>query len=183
MGTEKAKSRSSGRLTVGELMLLIAGLALGLWIIAPTLRSDPRMGADEPSLLGSAFVLGGLSLVGPPLLLIERRRRRRPWRAGKLLWFSSGMAAWLLWPPVIYNRARNGNIQQSASAVCFAYGTPLMAVYVTAALLAGGQMRRRKRRRAAELSWRDRFGLLLGLAWACVGLYVLSKFYREEFQH
>jgi hypothetical protein len=52
-----------------------------------------------------------------------------------------------------------------------------MAIYVTVALLAGGWLRRGRRRRWR--SWREQFGLLLGLAWACTGLYVMYLFYGE----
>jgi hypothetical protein len=97
------------------------------------------------------------------------------------MWFSQGMASWLMWPPIVVNRVKNGQINQSVTATCYAYGTPLMAVYMTAALLAGGWFRKR-RRRALARSWQERFGIGLALAWACVGLYVLSIFYREEFK-
>jgi hypothetical protein len=90
------------------------------------------------------------------------------------------MAAWLLWPPIVYNRiAHDGRFKDSMSAVCFFYGTPLMAVYVTFALLAGGHLRRSRRRRLGR-SWQENFGLLLGLAWACTGLYLIALFYRSD---
>jgi hypothetical protein len=54
-----------------------------------------------------------------------------------------------------------------------------MAVYVTLALIAGGHLRRRRRRRIYR-SWQETFGLLLGLAWACTGLYLISVFYRND---
>jgi hypothetical protein len=57
-----------------------------------------------------------------------------------------------------------------------------MAVYVTAALLAGGWLGKRRRRRLRR-SWREQFGLLLGLCWACTGFYVLYVLYREDFTH
>ncbi len=91
------------------------------------------------------------------------------------------MASRLLWPPIVSTRVRNGQISQSTTAGCFAYGTPLMALYLGFALLSGGWLRKR-RRRTLMRSWRERFGLLLALAWACLGLYVLSIFYREEFR-
>ena len=166
-------------------MAMVAGLALGLWLVLPDLRKNvPEMGApDDWVLLIATAVLGGLSIVGPPLLLLERRRERRrsSWGPGRLLWFSSGTAAWLLWPPVVYHRAKGGDFGDPMSGVCFAYGTPLMALYVTLALLAGGWLRRGRRRRQARRSWSERFGLLLGLAWACVGGYVLFLFYRNDF--
>jgi hypothetical protein len=65
------------------------------------------------------------------------------------------------------------------SEVCWFYGTPLMAVYVGLALLTGGRLRR-VRRRSLWRNWRERFGLLVGLAWAATGLYLLAMFYRED---
>jgi hypothetical protein len=162
-------------------MLLIAGAALGLWLTLDELREKMRQnnGSDgriHAFLLGLVFVLGGLSLVGPPLLILTARRR--PWGAGRFLWFAHGTAAWLLWPPVVYHRIQGGS-QNSISGTCFFFGTPLMAVYVTLALLAGGHLRRSRRRRLFR-SWQETSGLLLGLAWACTGLYLISLFYRDD---
>jgi hypothetical protein len=175
-----AYRRRSDRLHVGVVMLLIAGVALGLWLAIPEFQSefrsediDRRIGAV---LMLVVFMLGGLSLVGPPLLLLTARHRH--WQAGRFLWFAHGTAAWLLWPPVVYVRA-GGTANRSASATCFFYGTPLMAVYVTLALLAGGRFRRSRRRRMLR-SWQETFGLILGLLWACTGIYLISTFYRGD---
>jgi hypothetical protein len=67
----------------------------------------------------------------------------------------------------------------SISGACYYYGTPLMAVYVTLALLAGGRLKRSRRRRILR-SWQETFGLLLGLAWACTGLYLIALIYRND---
>jgi hypothetical protein len=55
-----------------------------------------------------------------------------------------------------------------------------MAVYVTLALLAGGFFRRSRRRRLKR-SLQETFGLLLGLLWACTGLYMITRFYIDDF--
>jgi hypothetical protein len=55
-----------------------------------------------------------------------------------------------------------------------------MAVYVTIALLVSGRFRRSRRRRLFR-SWQETFGLFLGLAWACTGLYLIATFYRQDF--
>lgn len=175
--------RERNRITLFEIMAFVAGLAVAIWILVPTFRGDGP-GEVEGVVLTLAFLLGGLSLVGPPLLIWERwsrSSRQRPFGPGRLMWFSQGMASWLLWPPVIYRRASMGNLERSTSAMCYAYGTPLMAVYMTFALVCGGWLRKR-RRRAVMRSWRERFGLGLALVWACLGLYVLSIFYREDFR-
>jgi hypothetical protein len=80
----------------------------------------------------------------------------------------------------VYHRISRGSVENSISGTCFFYGTPLMAVYVVLTLLAGGYLRRSRRRRMFR-SWQETFGLLLGLAWACTGLYVISMFYHDDF--
>lgn len=162
-------------------MALIAGTAFGLWLVLADVQSEEGLvmrSISDVGLLITVFVLGGLSLVGPLLLLAERRPRGRPWGAGKVLWFSTGMAAWLLWPPVVYARIGGRKLGDTITAPCFAYGTPLMAIYVTCALLAGGWLRRSRRRRTR--SAREQFGLLLGMLWACTGLYVLYLLYASD---
>jgi hypothetical protein len=177
------------RLGIGMLMALIAGLSVGLWLATSPANNGGGPGPEKwrmQILLWAAFLLGGLSLVGPPWLLAESRRRRAgpPWGAGKMLWFSSGTASWLLWPPIIVKRVRGVpagmNNDGTMSAVCYVYGTPLMALYVTLALLAGGWLGKRRRKRLAR-SWSETFGLILGLAWACTGLYVLELLYESDF--
>lgn len=193
MRAEKTKSGSVRRMRIFELMLLIAGAAVGLWLYSEELREawsnegrssmgDPFIGRwDSGAMLTAIALLGGLSLVGVPLLLARRwRSPRAPWGAGARMWFAQGMASWLLWPPAIYHRIRLGDVDQSASGVCYFYGTPLMAVFVAASLLANGDLRRSRRRRM-RLTWYERFGLILGLAWACTGLYLLAMFWREDF--
>jgi hypothetical protein len=167
--------RPDKRLTIRDLLLLVVGVALGLWLFADRIRSV--LAGDESAAWIVVAFLGGLSCVGPPLLLGRRHRLRARLRLGELLWFCQGTASWLLWPPIIAHRIRGRPAGDSMAAICYFYGTPLMAVYVTTSLLAGGWIRPRRGRRRP---WRESFGLLLALAWACTGLYILSAIYREE---
>jgi hypothetical protein len=163
-------------LAIWELCVLIAGLAVGLWLLMPN-RSERE---DAPhGLLLINGILGGLSIVGPPILLWERRRRRSRWGPGEVLWFSQGMASWLLWPPIVVAKLR-GERGDSLSLCVYVYGTPLMAIYVGSALLFGGWIRRRNPRRPRKYSWRERFGLFLTLAWALTGGWVLWIVYRGK---
>ena len=180
------------RFHLGEGMALTAGVAVSLWLFTPALR-ESFQGGSQPrdfNLLASPWaflpiiiVLGGLSCVGVPLLLIERARRRRDpaWGEGRTLWFATGAASWLLWPPVIARRATGSNIN-GVSEACYVYGTPLMALYMVWALWAGGRLRRSRRRRLAKRSWRERFGLILGALWACTGLYLLAWLYAMDWR-
>ena len=54
-----------------------------------------------------------------------------------------------------------------------------MALYVTLGMLSGGWLTKRRRKRMTR-SWPETFGLLLGLAWACTGLYVLEILYEAD---
>ena len=172
------------------MMLLIAGVGVGLAVMT-TLDGPQSDSGIELIFLLAGGILGGASFVGVPLLIRERwRRPRRRFGPGRVIWFTQGTAAWLLWPPIVVgsisvNRGRNPPIvDPSAPQICFAYGTPLMAVYLTVALLAGGwwRPRARKERKRTPLPWTERFGLLLGMGWAVLGLYVLSMIYRSKFR-
>jgi hypothetical protein len=173
-------------MSIGVAMLLIAGAALGFWLALDAVKtqtqgkpSGPVDAAAGGWVFALVFFLGGLSLVGPPLLLLTAKKKR--WGAGRFLWFVQGTAAWLLWPPAVYHRVTSGSGSQvSMSSVCFFYGTPPMALYVTLSLLAGGHLKSSRRLRMHR-SWQETFGLLLGLAWACTGLYIISLFYRQDF--
>ena len=91
-------------------MLLIAGAALGFWLVLGKLRAARANDQGNPWHLetrhGSCafvFVLGGLSLIGLPLLLMHRAGDGPGVRADSS-GSSRGTAAWLLWPPVVYHR-------------------------------------------------------------------------------
>ena len=168
------------RPTIGVAMVFIAGATVGIWLALGELRSRNVGGGPDDYfakvIFVFVFVLGGVALVGVPLLLWTARRL--PWRAGRLIWFAQGTAAWLLWPPIVYQRIE-GRTAGSMSAICYFYGTPVMALYMALALLAGGHLRPSRTRRIFR-SWQETFGILLALAWACTGLYLISLFYRQD---
>lgn len=172
------RTRPPRRFGIGAAMVLVAGFALGMGLLSRALVGS-HGDIQGAVLLSLAYGLGGLSFIGVPLLLM--RRGRRPWGAGRILWFASGTSAWLLWPPIIGERVLGlgaNRVDPRPAEACFAYGTPLMALYVTLALLSGRRIGR-PRRRSRPLDWTERFGLILGLLWACTGGYVLYLIYRS----
>jgi hypothetical protein len=168
-------------------MLLVASSAVGFSVILDDVRrlgpgpsSFPFVGPTDAFLLKSlVFILGGVSLAGPPILLLGQTRR--PWGAGCTFWFLHGLLSGLLWIPILYSAFAFGkNLDETLSGFCYVYGTPPFTLCLALALWAGsrpGSFRRRLR----HPLWQERFGLLLGLTWSIVGGYFLFLFYRNEF--
>jgi hypothetical protein len=122
----------------------------------------------------AGYTLGGISAVGPPLLLGRRMRLKVRLRPGELLWFCLGTATWLLWPPVIVVRLMDPK-SRALTRVCFLYVASLMALAALLTLLLGGVLRRWTR-----WSWREKCGLWLCVAWACLGVYFLYGLYSDD---
>ena len=171
------------RLSLLEFLVLGAGVGIAL-AVSRQIWMPPYQATDDNDPIQVVpivvriivAVLGGLSFVGVPLLLSRLTRRRTPWGPGKVAWFSQGVATWLLWPPILYYQLPRSGNDMPWSSVCWLWGTPLMGLYVTAAILTGGWFCRRGRR-PMNRSWRERFGLILSCLWACTGLYLLGLLY------
>ena len=187
MSEKPVQPRRATRFGLGGAMLLIAGMALGLSLIVDESRS-PTLPVDAEPHFGALGLHRGAS---PYSSSGECRSWRRHFCCSvardvlgdrdEFYGSAQGTASWLLWPPVLYHRiAHGGRLGETTSGVCYFYGTPLMAIYMTSALLAGGHLRRGKRR-LRDRSWEEKFGLFLGTAWACTGLYFLVIFYRQDF--
>lgn len=163
------------RPTIRDALLLIAGAAFGLWLVTPAWR-EARNGTDD-WLRVLAFVLGGVSCVGPPMLLWRRIRLRARLELGELLWFCLGTASWLLWPGAVFVRLKGSSMSNVMSMICFTYVSGLMALFATVTLFASGYQVVRPNR-----SWRETLGLLLCGAWSALGAYLLYGIYRSDFR-
>src|SRR5262249_45503705 len=135
---------SNRRLTILDLCVMIACFAVGLWLAVDLFRESGP--SDEEGWVAIVvYLLGGLSLAGPPLLLRKRLVTHVRLRIGELFWFCQGTASWLLWPPIIIHQVRGEDrVGEPMAHVCYLYGTPLMALYVTTSLIAGGWLRPRR---------------------------------------
>jgi cytochrome bd-type quinol oxidase subunit 2 len=164
---------------LAQVMALVAGLAVGIWIgISREGRSAPDL---NPVLMFVIFAAGGLALAGPILILAERRRLGRcagSVGVGRLLWFATGTAGWLMWPPIVYRRLTNRE-SMGMNQVCYFYGTPLMAVFLWVTFGLSGWLRPRARRRFRKY-WTERFGFWLGVVWFLLGGYLLGTMWWAD---
>lgn len=156
------------RLTISRLLVLTAGVAIGLRLLAPPPADIDVRSVDAWRRLASC-VLIGLSLPGP--IYTIRRPRGDRLGIGGLLWLALGLGALLLLPAAVH--------KGRTAEACLYYTLPLMSLWTVLAAALGGLLRRRRLRAAA---WRDRFGLYLGLAWSPLAIWHLVDFYREAFQ-
>jgi hypothetical protein len=172
--------RKAHRLGLADLMSLVAGIGVGFWLVSNDLRRPPD---DQAVVWSIAFaILGGLALVGPPLLLVERFGRASwLWGPGRILWFSQGVVLWLLLPSLVYYRVLEKSLWHSVTFECMLGAMLFLSMSQIPAFLIGGWLR--DRQRLARGSWREVFGLLLGLASSCVGAYALYLIHIYDFGH
>ena len=117
-------------------------------------------------LLVATMLLGGVSLLGPPLLLAERRHRRRSVGGGQGRLVVQGMASWLLWPPIIYTWAPGLRMTEAADVGLLRLRHALMALYVTLSLWPAAGCDGSPSAPTNPSSCAEQFGIVLGLAWA-----------------
>lgn len=170
--TPEQANRGARHLTLAELMLLVASVAVGLWLFLPSVKSFNWTDDETYWALAVAF-LSGPSWIGPPIILWRRRHDRRR-SSGRLMWFVTGVACWGMWPAILVDRFLRQGVRVTPET-CFIFVVPLMSLFLLTSLLAIAPTRIGSRHHSAW--WGDLFGLLLGYAWAAVGLYVLAKLY------
>ena len=87
------------RFGIAEMLVLVAGIAVAFWVMRPWLLEEYDAENGDPIQIIPVFlrviivILGGISFVGVPLLLIRRRRDRTRWGPGKMAWFAHGTAS------------------------------------------------------------------------------------------
>lgn len=174
---------SSQRPTISDLMILVAGIALGFWIATVVPRESRWRFSSiaEWNYLGQN-VLWGLAIVGLPLLF-RGRSQCRTWGLGEWLWFANGVAAWLLAPPILIIHARGVGVSLVNLGAVFAlvFVFPLSALAIALTLLLGGWPTLPWRTR--NISWKGRVGAWLGLLGAFEGIVCLVLTYRDAIFH
>ena len=168
---------SRQQLTILEAMVLIAGVAFGLWLFQENIGRGQPLSGDFWLVCGVA-VFGGLSLAGTPIILFDRFRKQRRWRSGAFLWLGMGLACWGIAPAIAMIRLKLGS-DRSMAVSCFAYSLPLMGLFLLFACVIGG--RPVPRWWTCRGWWPEWFGMWMLVGWSLTGLYVLFLIYRGLF--
>ena len=162
------------QLTILEAMVLIAGVAFGLWLI-----KDPFNSSDPPGVvIVTVEILGGLSIAGAPMMLLDRFRHSRKWRTGAFVWFGLGLVSWGLVPAITIERLNLGK-QGGVAPICYIYMLPLMSLFfLTACAISGRPVRQWWTCRGWWPEWVGMY-VLVGLA--VVGVYLMYGIYAALF--
>src|SRR5262245_23427431 len=96
------------QLTILDAMLLIAGIAFGLCLFQEKLKFAKLFTSPDHDewMMFAVSILGGLSLAGAPIIVLDRARRGHRWRSGALNWLAMGLASWSLAPVFILARLK-----------------------------------------------------------------------------
>jgi hypothetical protein len=163
------------RLTIGRVMVLTAGVAIGLTVFRERKSLNP---ADIDWWRETATaVLIGLSLPGV-LYTTRWRRSGATTGLGSLLWLTLSLGSLLMVPPIIGAAVLHKNELGSNSAgMCLYYALPLVSLWFVLAVILSGHAPNGKW--SVQTGWSDWFGWRLGLVWSVLGVWLLVDFYRE----
>ncbi len=171
------------QLGLREAMILIAGVAVGLWLFADRIKQLPSNDLDD-WLVVLVAVLGGVSLAGAPVLLIDRSKHRRRWRSGAFMWFAVSVGCWGLAPAIALVRLKPVPPPMAPpgtmASVCFVYTLPLMALFLLGACGVAGRPAAGWRR--CRGWWPEWLGMWMLVGWSAVGVYVLVRIYMDLFR-
>jgi hypothetical protein len=173
---QKEAPAPGDQLTIARLMVLTAGVAVGLGCFAPRLDEFDYREVEKWRGLASALLIG----VSLPGVFYNLRRRSRRLAAGGLLWLTLSLGVWILLPPAIAAPLLHAKPMGEASVVmCLYYVLPLFSFWFLLAAWLGGRLPRRSLGKRS--AWADRFGIYLGLAWSILGCWHIFDFYWEAF--
>jgi purine-cytosine permease-like protein len=165
------------RLTIARLLLLTAGVAVGLGVYAPDVSLPEGSSVDRRERwLGVAnAVLIGLALPAPLFAIGLQRRERVALGVGGLFALMASLGALTLMPAMLMMRLSRAS---SGAALCLHYALPLMGLWCVLAAVVGGQARFLFRK---DAPWLDRYGAFLALLWSPLGVRHLIWIYRDLF--
>lgn len=167
--------RPKNQITIAESMVLIAGAALGLFLLRiehPSLRDLP-ITSWWLWLLATQAVLGGSTMMGTVLMLVARFRGRRRWGLGAFAWFSSGICLWLGAILEVWGRLAQSGLVPGTYAEAFRFSQPVLSFCLLPGCFLGA--RRVPKWWALQGWWPEWMGMWSLLLWSVyvVGVVIL----------
>lgn len=164
------------RLTIGRLLVLTAGIAVGLTVFAPTFGTDNLADPGLWRQLAQAVAIG-LSIPAP-FFCLPRAFHNRRLGPGGLFALSAGLGALVLLPAGGIERFAQpsaANADRFETGTCLGVALSLFGLwYLMAALVAGHAGRHLFRR---PTSWTEQYGFLLALVWSPLGMWWVFDIY------
>ena len=162
------------RLTILRLLLLTAGVAVGIVFFAPRFTEANTTDAEQWRGLACSVIIG-LSLPAP-LFCVRRPGSGRAIGAGGLFALTVGLGSLLMLPPSVVAVLADGE-PKGMPATCLYYCLPLVGLWYLLATLLSGHVGRHLFR--PDTPWTERYGFLLVLVLAPLGVWVLVDIYRD----
>jgi len=163
------------RLTIARLLLLTAGVAIGLGVYAPDVTGPGKTEPMNRWIALANAVLIGLALPAPLFAIGLQRRERVPLGVGGLFALMAGLGGLTLFPAMLAMRLSGAS---SVAPLCLYYVLPLMGLWCVLAAVVGRQVRFLLQ---ADAPWLERYGAFLALVWSPIGVWHLVFIYRELF--
>lgn len=162
------------RLTIRRLLLLTAGVAIGLAVFSP--EADDPWSTEYWRALAHAFITG-LALPAPLFAFRPGRWQKRPLGSGGLFALTASLGALLMLPPIAAETVVERN--PAAATACLFYVLPMAASWYLLATVLAGHLGRGLF--DAQTPWVERYGFLLAALWTPLGIWILVNFYLEAF--
>ncbi|MBX7075425.1 MAG: hypothetical protein K1X71_19960 [Pirellulales bacterium] len=157
-----------------KVLLIIAGMAIGIAIFDPqVVEFDPSQ-LDHWQMLHAA-VLAGVGITYFPLIA-RRAFRGHPIELGGFFLLTLGVCAWSLLLPALADRNQPNGIRVTPTAwIVWIWSLLALSMLLAALAIVRGDVRRLFH----SPSWSDRLGIILALAWAPQGAWVVWAVYHD----
>ncbi len=163
---------TTDRLTIFRLLVITAGIAVGLVIFSPKVDPSDKSPYNVEYFrhLAAAPIIGACLPAGF-FAWGWRRRSQARLGPGGLLALTMTCGVLLLLPPSMMTGDRGMGF------MCLRYMLPLLSLWYLVAMAAAGQLKREKL--TGGIPWAERYALYLAIAWLPEAAWLLYNIYEE----
>jgi hypothetical protein len=166
------------RLTIGRLLVLTAGVAAAMGLFTPQLGPEDLRIADNWRWFAFT-VIAGLTIPAP-LYCLRRVVEKGALGAGGFFALATGFGVWLMLPAAViewFVRLRVPDTNARQAGECLYFVMPMIGLWSLLGGLVSGAFGRRLVSPATP--WVDRYGFLLTLLWAPLGVWHVVDVYFD----